>query len=179
MNEKGGGGSSLLAGGFMEGWKFAIATADDAPNSAPILLCGRVQENLKKAMQLGYDAIEIHTREDAIADIDDIKKTMLETGVCVSAIVTGRLNTEGRCSLIADEPYIVSATICGMKKYVEELVCASVPAIGASDMYIGTKRKARIIALPYDYAEHDSLLHYQPFLFLYIFSLYHKIFFWQ
>ena len=50
---------------------------------------------------------------------------------------------------------------CGMKKYVDELVCSSVPAIGASDMYIGTKRKARIIALPYDYANHDSLLHYQ------------------
>ena len=61
------------------------------------------------------------------------------------------------CRSVSEDDVIPS----GMKRYVEELVCASVPAIGASDMYIGTKRKARIIALPYDYAEHDSLLHYQ------------------
>ena len=61
------------------------------------------------------------------------------------------------CRSISEDDVIPS----GMKKYVDELVCSSVPAIGASDMYIGTKRKARIIALPYDYANHDSLLHYQ------------------
>ena len=61
------------------------------------------------------------------------------------------------CRSISKDDVIPS----GMKKYVDELVCSSVPAIGASDMYIGTKRKARIIALPYDYANHDSLLHYQ------------------
>lgn len=61
------------------------------------------------------------------------------------------------CRSISEDDVIPS----GMKKYVDELVCSSVPAIGASDMYIGTKRKARIIALPYDYANHDPLLHYQ------------------
>lgn len=61
------------------------------------------------------------------------------------------------CRSVSEDDVIPS----GMKRYVDEIACASVPAIGASDMYIATKRKARIIALPYDYAEHDSLLHYQ------------------
>ena len=61
------------------------------------------------------------------------------------------------CRSVSEEDVIPS----GMKKYVEEIVCSSIPAIGASDMYIGAKRKARIIALPYDYAVHNSLRHYQ------------------
>ena len=36
-----------------------------------------------------------------------------------SMVITGRLNTEGMCSLIADEPYIVSATMDGMRQYID------------------------------------------------------------
>ena len=34
-------------------------------------------------------------------------------------VITGRLNTEGMCSLVADEPYIVSATMDGMRQYID------------------------------------------------------------
>lgn len=103
----------------MKQWKFAVSSADEAPATAPILLQGTVEENLQKAADLGYDAIEVHTREDVELDYDAIHAAYQRTGARVSMVITGRLNTEGMCSLIADEPYIVSATMDGMRQYID------------------------------------------------------------
>ena len=103
----------------MKQWKFAVSSADEAPATAPILLQGTVEENLEKAAKLGYDAIEVHTREDVELDYDAICAAYQSTGARVSMVITGRLNTEGMCSLVADEPYIVSATMDGMRQYID------------------------------------------------------------
>ena len=103
----------------MRKWKLAVSSADEAPATAPILLQGSVVENLEKAAALGYDAIEVHTREDVEFDYDAIKAAYERTGARVAMVITGRLNTEGMCSLIADEPYIVSATMDGMREYID------------------------------------------------------------
>lgn len=103
----------------MKHWKFAVSSADEAPATAPILLQGTVEENLRKAAELGYDAIEVHTREDAAFDYDAIRAAYERTGARVSMVITGRLNTEGMCSLAADEPYIVSAAMDGMRQYID------------------------------------------------------------
>lgn len=103
----------------MKQWKYAVSSADTAPSTAPILLQGTVEENLEKAAKLGYDAIEVHTREDAALHYDAIRAAYDRTGVRVSMVITGRLNTEGMCSLVADEPYIVSAAMEGMRQYID------------------------------------------------------------
>lgn len=103
----------------MKKWNYSVSSADMAPRTAPLLLLGTPEENIKKAAQLGYDAIEVHTREDADWNIDAIKETMKQYNIGISAIVTGRLNTEGRCDLISDEPYITDACVKGMKQYIE------------------------------------------------------------
>lgn len=103
----------------MRNWKFAISTADEAPVTAPILLQGSVEHNLQMAAQLGYDAIEVHTREDVELDYQTILNASKCYGTKVAMVVTGRLNTEGKCSLMADEPYIISATMDGMRQYID------------------------------------------------------------
>ncbi len=103
----------------MKNWKYSVSSADAAPATAPLLLMGTIEENLIKAGRMGYDALEVHTREDADLDIEAIKKAMQESGVKLSSIVTGRLNTEGHCDLISDEPYITKSAVEGMKKYVD------------------------------------------------------------
>lgn len=103
----------------MRKWKLAVSSADEAPATAPILLQGSVVDNLQKAAALGYDAIEVHTREDVDLDYDAIKATYDKCGAKVAMVITGRLNTEGMCSLIADEPYIVSAAMEGMRQYID------------------------------------------------------------
>lgn len=103
----------------MKQWKLAVSSADEAPPTAPILLQGTVEENLQKAADLGYDAIEIHTREDVEFDYDAIRAAYKRTKTRVAMVITGRLNTEGMCSLVADEPYIVAAAMDGMQQYID------------------------------------------------------------
>jgi len=100
-------------------WNFACSTAKEAPDTAPILLKGDICQNLVKASELGYQAIEVHMRETIALDIPTIRKTMDKTGVRICNIVTGRLNTEGKVNLIDDVPYIEEAAMNGMKKYID------------------------------------------------------------
>lgn len=103
----------------MKDWQFALSSADEAALTAPILLRGDLRNNLIQAAQLGYQAIEIHTRETVLWDYDEIDKVMQKNKVKISAIVTGRLNTEGQVSLIDDIPYVTQSAITGMKQYIE------------------------------------------------------------
>ncbi len=103
----------------MKDWKYALSSADEAPDTAPILLKGTIQENLRMASKLGYDAIEVHLRETEELDYEEILQTMNETGTRISMIVTGRLNTEGKCNLMDEIPYIAAAAVDGMKMYID------------------------------------------------------------
>ena len=80
----------------MKQWKIAVSSADAAPLTAPILMIGDVASNLRKAGALGFQAIEVHTREDAVLDYEGIAKAAEESGCKVGMIITGRLNTEGK-----------------------------------------------------------------------------------
>lgn len=115
----------------MSHYRYALSSAVYAPDSAPILLKGNICDNLKKAKELGYDAIEIHMRETDPVDIPTVLKTMEETQVRIAMVVTGRLNTEGKCSLLDDRPYAMKAAVDGTKQYID---LAS--ALGA-DLVIG------------------------------------------
>lgn len=100
-------------------WKYAVSSADDAPGTAPILLKGSIEQNLEKAAAIGYDAIEVHTREDAALDYEAIRAAERRTGVKVAMVITGRLNTEGECSLLSDIPYVTAAAMDGMRQYID------------------------------------------------------------
>jgi sugar phosphate isomerase/epimerase len=99
-------------------WKYAVTVAEETPVTAPLLLCGDICDSLRKASALGYDAIELHTRETTILDYDKILRTSKECGAHICMIVSGRLYTEGKCSLIDDAVYSANAAIEGMKTYI-------------------------------------------------------------
>lgn len=143
-------------------WKIGISSAPEAPKTAPILLTGDVIENLRKAASLGYDAIEVHTRENVSLNYEAIGKVMDETGVRIAQIITGRLCTEGGCTLMDDAPYIMEAAIEGMKKYVDMAskvganlvvgwVRGKVPAGGSRDKYM--KRLGENLKILNDYGK--------------------------
>ncbi len=97
----------------------AVATTDAAPDTAPLLLKGSVYENLKKASDLGYSAIEIHTRENADLNLEKIKQLSMDLGVKISALVTGKLHNEEKITLIDDDPTSVTKAVEGLKKYID------------------------------------------------------------
>lgn len=103
----------------MHQFKYSLSTADAAPATAPILLTGDIVNNLKRAADMGYQAIEIHTRNDVDLDVSEVLSACAERQIAISAIVTGRLNTEGKCSLISDIPYVSAAAEAGMFRYID------------------------------------------------------------
>lgn len=103
----------------MRKWRLGVSSTDEAPETAPLLLKGSITENLEEAARLGYQGIEVHTREDVELDYEAIWSCMEKTGVRIAQIVTGRLNTEGMCSLMDDRPYVTAAAMEGMRRYID------------------------------------------------------------
>jgi sugar phosphate isomerase/epimerase len=97
---------------------YALSSAETAPNTAPILLRGDICANLRTAAELGYQGLEVHMREDAPLNYDEINQTAEESGVQLAAIVTGRLNTQGKVNLVDDRPYITDAAMKGLREYI-------------------------------------------------------------
>lgn len=103
----------------MKRFRYAVSSAAYAPSTAPLLLIGDIHDNFKDAKAFGYDALEIHMRETDTLDIPSVLRTMEQTGMKVSMIATGRLTTEGGCSLIDDRPYVMQAAMEGTQKYID------------------------------------------------------------
>lgn len=103
----------------MSRWKFALSSADDAPETAPILLRGVPEENLRRAARMGYEAIEVHMRSDAALNYSAIQQASKESGAKICALITGRLYTEGRCSLISNVPYEAEFAERGLMQYAD------------------------------------------------------------
>lgn len=100
-------------------YRYAISSADTAPETAPLLLKGCIEQNLAVAKSLGYDAIEVHLRENSVLDYDGILKQCSEHKVSIATIVTGRLATQEGVSLTDSCSKKATAAITGAKKYID------------------------------------------------------------
>lgn len=100
-------------------YRMAVSSADDAPKTAPLLLLGSIRDNLIQAAKLGYDAIEIHTRENAKIDFGEIEETFREYNVGVSAVVSGRLAVQENISITDADDASVQRAVLGLLSYIE------------------------------------------------------------
>lgn len=103
----------------MKKWGYCVTSCMQASESAPLLLRGGICENLRKAAEMGYDAVEIHLRENEPLDYDAVRAVMEETKVSVAMVATGRLNTEGGGSLMDDRRWVEETTMEGMRNYID------------------------------------------------------------
>lgn len=101
----------------MARWRYSVSAAVNTPLTAPLPLEGDICEVLKTASKLGYEGVEIHTRETAKLDIEGIKEAIKSTKVKIVNIVTGRMNTEGGMSLLDDDGG--KEAIDALKKYID------------------------------------------------------------
>ena len=94
----------------------AIATA--APR-APLVLRGDLAESIRQAKALGYDAVEIHVIEAPTFPMAQVREALNETGLHISAIVTGRIFTErGRC-MTSPDPENRAAAMAELRDYID------------------------------------------------------------
>jgi len=102
--------------------RFALSSSDTAPVTAPILLTGDIANNIGDAAHIGYLGLEVHTRETAPLNYDEIMSACEAHGVAIAAVVTGRLSAQGQVNLMDDRPYITDTAIKGMLGYLEMAV---------------------------------------------------------
>jgi sugar phosphate isomerase/epimerase len=103
----------------MKDWKYVLSSAIIAPKTAPILLQGSLEECLKNASRLGYNGVEYHSRENADIHYAEVADAMEKYNVKVSAIITGRLFTEGGYSLLNDDLENSKTAMNGMLMYAD------------------------------------------------------------
>ncbi len=69
--------------------KFAVAMAEEALPMEPVLFRGELTASMEKARKMGYDAVEIHTRDASLLKVDAIADCAAKIGIGVSALATG------------------------------------------------------------------------------------------
>lgn len=99
--------------------KYAVTAAYEAPQTAPILLTGDLSESIRRAAEMGFDAIEWHGRPDQLAELLALKDFMAEQGIAVSALVSGRLFTEWGFNLLDHDPAKAKEAVDYFKTYID------------------------------------------------------------
>ena len=69
--------------------KYCVAANMAGSPTTPVPLSGDFCEQMRKAHEMGYDAIEIHVPDVSVLDIPAIQACMRETGMEVATLGTG------------------------------------------------------------------------------------------
>lgn len=80
------------------------AALEELPAAQPVTLRGPIDIVCAEAAEIGYDAIELHLRDPARYDADQIKKTAGSYNLAVCAIAGGMEYTINGLCLIDDDP---------------------------------------------------------------------------
>ena len=71
--------------------KYCVAANMAGSPTTPVPLSGDFCEQMRKAHEMGYDAIEIHVPDVSVLDIPAIQACMRETGMEVATLGTGTI----------------------------------------------------------------------------------------
>ena len=99
-------------------WKYSVSYAEHTPLTAPLPLDGPLEDALRLASGMGYDAIEYHTRENVAQDLPRLRRLQEELNIRICSVVSGRLYTQGKCSLLDDAVYVSERAMQGMREYI-------------------------------------------------------------
>lgn len=99
--------------------KFAVAIAEEALPAEPVLFRGNILESMSKAKDMGYDAVEIHTRDAAILDADAICAHSEKIGLRVSALATGMAKRVDGLTFISDEADIRAKAVERVRGFMD------------------------------------------------------------
>ncbi len=105
--------------GISEGIRLAATIAAAVNPSSPVVMGGDPVVCIKKAAELGYDAVELHWPDPALIDLDLISKACESADMTISAFATGRAYVQDGLSLIHDDSSIRTAALDRLISYVD------------------------------------------------------------
>ena len=98
--------------------KFSLVLSTQPASFSALAYKGKLQENIKKVKNLGYDGIELAVRDPDLLNIEDLQNILSENNLPVPAIGTGQAYGEERLSFTADDASIRQKAIARIKAQV-------------------------------------------------------------
>jgi 5-keto-L-gluconate epimerase len=99
--------------------KLAVTIVKEAGAGVPLVLRGDYLDSIRKAAQIGYDAVELHVADPAEVNVREFRATLEATGLRMSSIGTGLAWVRDRLSLTSREPEVRSHAITRLQKFIE------------------------------------------------------------
>lgn len=99
--------------------KLAITAITHADPKAPLVLRGALGQCIRQAKDLGYDAVEIHVIDAPSFPMDEVRTALVETGMSISSIVTGRIFTQRGLCITSTDPENRNAAMKELRDYID------------------------------------------------------------
>jgi sugar phosphate isomerase/epimerase len=99
--------------------KLAVTIVKEAAAQAPLVLRGNYTDSIRKAAQIGYDAVELHVADPAEVDVDEVRAAFDATGVGMSSIGTGLAFVREGLSLTSRDEEVRKRAIARLQGFLQ------------------------------------------------------------
>ncbi|NLM11653.1 MAG: sugar phosphate isomerase/epimerase [Clostridiaceae bacterium] len=110
--------TSIYDNNSVKKMKLSVTVSKNTSKTVPVLLGGDFRESIRKAKQLGYDAVELHIVPGDI-NVKEIVSCCEKNNIEVSAIGTGRSYVVDKLSLIDDSSVNREMAVARLKEYID------------------------------------------------------------
>lgn len=98
--------------------KLAVTMVKEAAAQAPLVLRGDYTASIRKAAQIGYDAVELHVADPAEVDVSEVRAACDATGVGMSSIGTGLAWVRDGLSLTSRDEEVRARAIARLRNFI-------------------------------------------------------------
>jgi sugar phosphate isomerase/epimerase len=98
--------------------KLAVTIVKEAAPQAPLVLRGDYTDSIRKAAQIGYDAVELHVADPAEVDVDAVRAACDASGVGLSSIGTGLAWVRDGLSLTSRDEEVRRRAIARLQHFI-------------------------------------------------------------
>ncbi|SFF37709.1 Sugar phosphate isomerase/epimerase [Paenibacillus algorifonticola] len=99
--------------------KLAVTIVQEASQAAPFVLRGNFEASIKKAAEIGYDAVELHIADPSEVNLEAIQTACSLHGVSVSSIGTGLAFLRDRITLTHPDADVRKEAIKRMLSFIQ------------------------------------------------------------
>lgn len=97
----------------------SMTVVDRRIGSAPFVCEGSPVQGIARAAELGYDGVELHFTDPAQADAAGIAAALKKTGLCLTALGTGRAYVNEGLSITDPDETRRSAAISRLREFID------------------------------------------------------------
>jgi len=98
--------------------KLAVTVVKEASKLSPLVLRGDYSSAIRRAAQIGYDAVELHIADPDELDLAEVRSVCETSGISVSSIGTGLAFVRDALTLTSPNPSIQQQARARLKAFV-------------------------------------------------------------